>query len=213
MTTDPSRPVDQAVCVVWHSGEGGVPQPLRDALHRRQVQTVEVSGPYAAVAELCGLRREVDGRRGLVLLLVEPASLPMVEAVARVVERYVPSAVLWQYAREPGEQEPSLTVFDVRALRRAVRHDPVEVPASAGRDTARSDRTGESAGRAAVGSPEWVAASSRPALRLTGQVGFQQGAKPADVEDVRPAGPASLLSEEELALLLGDEPTGRRGRE
>jgi len=215
-----------ARCIVWHDRRGALSPALLGALARPGLEVVRADNVYAALAEACLVAGGPGGGGAGVLLVAEPVEAGQAASLLEMLERYAPRVRVWVH--DPARQ-PSLRSADEADRRRwrAVAQPPM--PAGPRAATAEL--------KPAPARPVTpAAASARPKLRLAGVaerepgeggerttergvspgggvgVGEVTGATPA-----RPAEPASLselLSADELAMLLADEPPkGARTRE
>jgi len=185
-------------CVVWRAASAPIPSELLKALERRSIRPRVVTRGLAALAEVCVLRRASEDDRPGLLMLVSPESLPEVWRVIGAVERYGGETRVWMF--EPGANPPLRKVVeqDVERWKPAPAHErgPGPEPKLA---------VGDSAG---------------PALRLgpssdeAGPVGVGGDEEMEGREDALelPGGPGSVLTDEELSMLLEGAPlAGRRG--
>lgn len=168
--------------VVWRASDGDVPVSLVDALDRQGIGHEDASGPLDAFARLLAARNR--GVRGRVLVLVEPERLLECETIRRALERFDPDARSWAYR---ATQSPRLA--PMAPLPPLEKTPDVVVRAGAGKDSrAGGPRTG----------------SAPPSLKLSGESGHTP---PSDgpEEDSEQQAPRSVLTPEELEMLLADQ--------
>jgi hypothetical protein len=112
-------------CVLWHAASNSVPDELLRSLRKRDIEIVEVTDQYAAVARACLNERAArNGTAGwppsaiaLVLLLVEPSSLDGAAGAADEVHRFSPRTAVWWYdARATPRLRPA-TDADIESWR------------------------------------------------------------------------------------------------
>lgn len=162
-------------CILWHAPRANVPEALLTALDRRGVGFVARSNPFGACAEACALARDKSPHEKVVLLLVEPGTLPRVAEVADTLHEYAPDVVLWSFE---AAATPQLRAYVASEPRIPEPTPPSPLP------------------------PPQVQIPNGLRERL-GQISPRPNATPAP--EVEPLG-RSLLSQEELAMLLSDEP-------
>ncbi|MDQ7012932.1 MAG: hypothetical protein Q9O74_03430 [Planctomycetota bacterium] len=186
--------------VVWQQPDGQPSRALADALDRQGIKSEAAGNPFEAFAKLLAARSR--GVKGRVLVLVEPGALPDQESLRRAVERFDPDARCWAYEAAknpkltplphplpPAEETPEVVV---RPLHTDDRHMDGSMPRAV-----RSGSTG------------------RPNLKLTGKAAEAPGetsgeVKSTTVEDTgdghdQPESPRSVLTTEELEMLLADD--------
>lgn len=96
--------------MLWHSGGHELPGELLESLTKKVGRVVVCTEPYAALAEACMIDREYAdlaraggqprraGGAG-VLLLLQPETLPLTEAILDAAALYAPGLQCWQYDR------------------------------------------------------------------------------------------------------------------
>ncbi|HZW08803.1 MAG TPA: hypothetical protein VFF69_02785 [Phycisphaerales bacterium] len=161
--------------VVWRAGS--VPSDLAGALQRQEIAWEEAVGPFDALSRV--LARRAASAQARVLLLVEPESLAGAPEVRGAIERFDPATVCWGYSTAQSPRLSPLAPVRSRAEPEVVVH-------------------GRTAGRPA------------PDLRLAGEGGTAgQGRDVSGQRDGREDGgevpPRSLLTAEELSMLLADD--------
>lgn len=190
-----------ARCVVLHAGPDArhptpVPPELEESLDRRGVRRVRASNAFEALAEVCAIDPRSGSRIPSALLIVEPRRSAPRDTLARLVaavRRHAPEVSVWRYERD---STPPL-----RAI------EPDAMPAA---DATEPDPTRR---RQDVIVRKGVAPPRPPALRIAPESIHAPDA-PLDLESPAPptsAPPPPLLSDEELAMLLADEPHPRGG--
>ncbi|MCE7970574.1 MAG: hypothetical protein DYG93_02740 [Leptolyngbya sp. PLA2] len=173
-------------CVLWHAPRVRPPAALLEALRRRGIEPTAEIGPYAAFARLLRMSKSAGHPRP-VLVLVEPDSLPDWDRVVAAAVRFVPAAVCWAF--RAGNPD-SLTVVESPRPKPVTFVHPAPAPAS--------------------GAPLRLSGTLAGASAATpGANGQKSSPEPDSMPNAR-----TLLTEEELAMLLADEPTGdaQRGR-
>lgn len=163
-----------------------MPTALADALQRQGIEPETAGGPFDALSRLLVARR--GGARGRVLVLVEPAALGDHDSVRRAVARFDPEARCWAYEASASPRlSPMLPPSD-------------PVPEVVVRPTEHNDR-----------SLQGQRASRPPVLKLTGEgpVGSKPPEHDADREEGASESPRSMLTAEELEMLLADDQQDR----
>ena len=185
-----------ALCVLAHDPAWPPSDELLNALARRGLRVTLCPDPHEAMLGLCGHERDETGV--LILLIVEPEQTDWTADLLAAAEVYAPSARLWMFAEEDESQLRQITEDDRRFF---VGADP---------------------GPDAADGPELVVVprspGQGPSLRLTDTGDHPEPVGPEDVstgpaagetaegdEDESPRDPASLLSDDELNMLLADE--------
>lgn len=163
--------------VVWRAVGTETPADLIAALAKQGIDWEEAVGPFDAFARLAAGR----ARGSRALLLVEPTALAGTEEVRRAIERFDPGVACWGYRR--GESP------------RLARLAPVVSPRE----------------------PEIVVRprlDGGPKLRLAGEGAAERSEHPTAVDSERggppeetpePESPRSILTPEELEMLLADD--------
>lgn len=229
-TTAPERVIR---CVLWHARGAVLPGALVAALDRPQVQWKAWDSEYLALAEAMrfqgdALTRETPAR---VLVLVEPSRLHGVDEVLTVLERFRPRAPLWVFEGGPKPSLQGMSAAETLARLSASK------PSSANTLCPEAPRTVAVEAKPVpqvvtrriglvVPKPLGARASPKspppPPLRLAGTaseagtatppVSPEPAAGPAPTPvtddasvDARPA--TTLLTEEEIEMLLSDRPT------
>ncbi|MFO0861016.1 MAG: hypothetical protein U0570_10695 [Phycisphaerales bacterium] len=185
-------------------GSSNAPVALREALSRRGFAVQEVSTTYLAASRAVQNARRDEHGRGIVVL-VEPEKLARPHELVRALANNAPSVRCWLFRKVgTGTELRGLTDQDVAAWAAsgkaaaavAATHvatgtseimpdRTVNAPASAAYEDAEARRTG----------------GGTPSLRLAGDWGPQS--EPATPGDLGPP----VLTDEELAMLLGDDPS------
>lgn len=198
-----TRPGDQdglVRCVVWRPEGRQIPPDLVTALSRRGLTMREVGDRYRALGAWIAAEAEAGDRGFGVLILVEPESLCGVGGLVRAGDRFLQRRAVWVYDAPEGESK-----FRLRAVRSAEVEAWVEREAGA--------TVGEV--REVEPTPVVSARGWGPKLRLTGEGDGVVQPAPASSdhsEDGEAPNDAGLLSEEELEMLLADEPPQRPAR-
>jgi hypothetical protein len=206
-------------CVLWRPPHIQIPQDLLASLQRRNIAITDCTDGFAATAHLCRLQH--TGRDPFVLLLVSPGHLPEAAEVLEVAARCAPHAARWWYDARSNPRLRQVTEEDIAAWA------PAPPPSIASAFTAvepLGPRRPAPAPSSSGGGP--------PALRLTrdGNGTKAPAAEPkagparngsgphlsgpaADESENPPRPPSTLLTNEELAMLLSDDiPTPRPAR-
>ena len=232
----PAQPAPQpAVCVAWSPVGVPLDPRLQGALKRPGLEVAACDDPFAVLAVLTSAH--LGGAGAKILLVVEPQRLPHVVDLLDTAPRYVPEMAIWLF--DPSRQPVlrSVRAADVLAALGARPAASVE-PRTASAPTRPSiapaparDATQPSAPVAWTG--PWVASTTQKwneptnGLRLAGDGtlparddvreddvdAFAQGsaAASAPAPSAPPRANPRVLTEEELAMLLGDD-TGPAGR-
>lgn len=216
-------------CLVWRPRGEAAPRPLLDALERRRIEVTTTDSPYHALARLCRLERpeahgvsqgETDvAAPPHVLLLDRPESLEDPGAVVRSIARYAPKTACWLYeptdpptlrAVEAGDVRSWIgegeTPADTHSQTQADEHEDSEMSV-----TTRVGSGGESgsgavwAGALAPANP--APAVGPPTLRLAGDDHDRaDGFGAAHGGGSKGGNPNDLLSDDELSMLLAEDP-------
>lgn len=153
------------------------PADLAEAFAARNLEVRECVGPYEAMAAMVSLAR--DARRPLALVVVEPSLFPAdrAEQLMRSAAKYTGRAARWMYERRRAPR-----------LRKWIEEEKPSTKVNGIQEAIRR-------------------VQGAPALRLTG---FADGAAPGatggapeDADPPKQDDTGSILTEEELAMLLG----------
>jgi hypothetical protein len=228
---EPSRPGEGARCILWCADAAVVPSELLAALGRHGVSASRVPSPYLSLAEVCrhgGSRGDSPPgvRRGTVILvLIEPATLPLAADMIRAVSRYAPRAAVWVYESAVNSKLRAVVEEDVnrwdgsnlaRSDNGGLQHTPTVVVRPGGGLDPRGSMAQGVRTVSGVGRINDAPRTNPPAatLRLSHDSRVDGGSAHADVdvgtdpgpdEPSRPSRP--LLSTEELSMLLADDDT------
>jgi hypothetical protein len=191
---------------------GEIPRPLAAALARQGLEARPAPSAFEALARLVRPRSSNTGKR--VLIVVEPErDRASASRLCSAVAAHCPGAVVWAYSTgatggASGGASGSASGGTLRATSPEDWIQPEVRPGFAGVAPGSVQRpkpivparAGPEHARPSAGS------SVSPVLRLTGEGPLA----PLDIEPPEESGEASgprdLLSEEELAMLLGDSP-------
>jgi len=199
-----------------HPRDGASPDLLQ-ALERRSLRLFAGADRCKAMARLCLASRE----GGPVVLLVDrPALVAQTHEFVAAAHRYVPGLTVWVF--DPAAR-PQLAAYVEPEESEA---DEVPLAASAVSSRATTPLTRDTRPPRDGGVPSGPMFRSGPKLRLTDDPPVDRGARESGPEAsendaaegaaVPGGGLSSLLSDEELAMLLADEPgrgqTGRKER-
>ncbi|MCC7387428.1 MAG: hypothetical protein IT431_01540 [Phycisphaerales bacterium] len=170
--------------VVWRSPQSPFPADLAGALGRQLIDWEESTGPFDAFSRLLTMPGRGSGGPGRVLLLVEPQTLAGGDELRRALERFDPATVCWGYRAGSHPRLAPLPPLDRPA-------EPEVVVRSIPKPS-----NGRHLRLTGVG-PE--AAISTP-------VGDEsKHAPPNDGGTSEPEPPRSVLTPEELEMLLADD--------
>mgnify|MGYP007037743228 CR=1 FL=1 len=167
---------------------------------------------YGAVAEVFAVGRGRSGAR-VVLLLVEPRGLESAARVTEMVERGLSSATVWMFEASANPGLRAVVASDVDAWREAERNAAADDVGGgcfvAAPEVARAESRVEVRGEPRV---EVVAGIRERVVRVNGAAGHAK-IEPAAPEAAKGAASngKGLLSQEELAMLLGDDEGEPRG--
>lgn len=175
-TTSEHHGAPRMRCVALCVGHDALPPDLDAALRKRAVPTVIRRNVYDALAELCAERAPAA------LIIVEPNATPHAAELLDACAKYAPHATLWRY---DGDADERLRAFT---------HAP-------GAHQPKPPETPDVVVRPAV-AQSMRPHPPRPALRLA-PTDDHSAPLPPDAHDPPPA---SVLSDDELSMLLGDEP-------
>jgi hypothetical protein len=116
-------PARQVACVIWHKSAAKLRPELLAALTRPGFSLQITDHPIDAVAAVLAMTSSAvraGERRGLVVLvLVEPESLPDALEVSQAMYRYAPAAVLWLFDSSASPQLRAVRSTDVERWRAA----------------------------------------------------------------------------------------------
>lgn len=185
-------------CVLLSNAPSGPPADLLTSLSRRQVAVTVCEDAFGAMAAIVRGTQAGGADSGRFLVVAEPDSVARADELAAAVERFCPQVACWRYE---GGAHPQLRGFRRTAAPGAAKASPEQ----AARPAARAPHDAANG----VGSP----ARAQPRLRLAGADDEPLPVAPDAGDDEPAAGPAKrpadLLSEEELHMLLSDEPVAR----
>jgi|GEM_PF-1775689 len=172
--------------VVLHPPGTDLPPVLARALHTRGIETVATSEPMLAMAHLCA-----PGSSVRAVLLVDPRACLGAGELVGAVSRFRPATACWVYEGTPGEPLRSVRGDDAARWVEQPTPEPVQAPKSA--QPARSPNPPKPA----------------PELRLTGdaegEIPPYFGDHSAPDPEHGPASGRTILTDEELAMLLADD--------
>lgn len=175
--------------VVWRSPGTPIPEDLVSALARQGIQWTDSTGPFDAFSRLLTLPSRRPGSPGRVLLLVEPDALPAADELRHALDRFDPATVCWGY--QPGAH-PRLAPLP-----------PIDKPAEPEIVVRQTPKSSNGIHLRLTG--------SRPDARpIPNQIPNQdhdpEHTPAAADEPVEPETPRSVLTPEELEMLLADDP-------
>lgn len=216
-------------------GRGDGPADLLDLLRRRRVGIRTCTSPYDAMAHLLrrtAEQRERSERSPLALVVIEPPAHVRAAHLLQAITRFIPHVVCWRY---DADASPRLRGFSLPKNNAA--SPSVQIPAgdNGGDSTAsrpqrsRSAATGAGAPRLRLTGvddapgPEWQTPDPVSEGPMS-EDPISEGPAPTEPPSTDPAAheaagaeagdesSASILSEEELSMLLSDDPEdfGRR---
>lgn len=217
----------QPDCVLWRPDGVEAPPRLLASLKRRGVAITDCTSPMLAMATACRLARlrrqrpeeAPPGEDGIILLLAHPRRLDMAADVVEAIEATVGAVACWRYDEEDEAALRAVTAEDVADWRAAAGDGP-EQPASEA-EALRPVILGIPASSVAPRrhgdshpNPPHPHPSHRPAPPALRLVGDAPDAGPRrDFDEDEPAempeepDPGTLLTEEELMMLLSSDPT------
>ncbi|MEQ8317681.1 MAG: hypothetical protein RIE77_02685 [Phycisphaerales bacterium] len=165
-------------CVLWTPAGTDPPAELLASLERRSLSWVGVQDGYSAMAEILMRRRSGESPKSAVLVLVHPTKLDLSGLVVDALGRFAGPVAVWRF--DPDAQP---------VLAAAERHELATVFV----------RTQEGEPRRADQSQDRPPPSSPAASSDEGE------RRQVEPEDEEPTA-SSLLSDEELSMLLADRP-------
>ncbi len=186
-----AEPTSAATCVVWCPiGTLVPPRPLIQALASKGFSTIHCDDAFEALARLCVcVASREPGKRAVSLVVIDRQRLGEIDDFLEALETYTPSVVPWDYDDSLG----------LRPL--VIKRDEPAQPAT---DLA-PGLTPESAQGLSPGS------ASPPQLKMTESLTAEdvQHQRPAPSDENRHDDDeptfSQLLTDEELAMLLGDD--------
>lgn len=235
----PAQPAPQpAVCVAWSPVGVPLDPRLQGALKRPGLEVAACDDPFSVLAVLTSAH--LGGAGAKILLLVEPQRLPSVIDLLDIAPRYVPEMAIWLFdpSRQPVLRSVKATdVLVALGARMATAPEPRRsVSAPAPRPAIAPAQSNDQPSGPVAWTGPWVASTTQKwneptnGLRLAGDGtlparddvreddvdAFAEGSPaPAAASAAAPATPPRanprVLTEEELAMLLGDD-TGPSGR-
>ncbi len=177
-------------CIVCVPRGASAPEPLLSSLHKRDVDVVVCDDPYRALVE----SMRADGAAAMsaqpaasLVVICSPTSVDLSGELVQRVRRYSPRTTTWSYDEQHTPALRPATPADTARWPGS----PAPVVPAAG--SASMYYTGASNGRMAT-------PRSEVPLRLVDALEPDRRGAPHD------ARPQELLTAEELAMLLGDEP-------
>lgn len=177
----PAPGAGPARCVVLCAPETPAPGVLLAALGRRGVEAILTGDPFAAMLALTRATHERSpaSDRHPALIVVEPArhGVGSLEDLLDAAARRTPGLVIWEYDER---ERPPLRAWVAPGAARRAANDPGVVVV-----------------------PPRSRAVAKPALRLTDAPSPHEPGDEHDAADPR----ENLLSDEELSMLLADDPT------
>lgn len=230
----PQPPPQPAVCVAWSPVGVPLDPRLQGALKRPGLEVAACDDPFAVLAVLTSAH--LGGAGAKILLLVEPQRLPSVIDLLDIAPRYVPEMAIWLFdpTRQPVLRSVKATdVLVALGARMASAVEPRPVGAAPSRAAIAPAREVDQPSAPVAWTGPWVASTTQKwneptnGLRLAGDGtlparddvreddvdAFAQGsaAASAPAPSAPPRANPRVLTEEELAMLLGDD-TGPAGR-
>lgn len=189
-------------CVVLVAKEAAPPTALLAGLSQRQVTTVLVYDPPAAMLQLAEAATTS-------LIIVQPQRQPRLKELVAAVEQYFPRTRIWQYAKAPGNDQPSLSKLDLPcqcqqahsangSVARDVPQEADHLPYAA---KAAPEQKQPARDTAEAGRSDFLAAREQMAQRRQPPAGMGQGKGQMGSMEREQDGP--LISPQELAMLLG----------
>lgn len=197
-----------ARAMVCHAPDGSAPGALLEALQRRAFEVELVGGTHRVVARAV-VHRHAPATSGqkLVVVLVEPSRLTRPAECLEALRMMPGGVACWVFDGVTGQLRAASAV-DVESWSEKKRSAGTSEAVAVGGTNRAGGTAYESAARAA------------PSLRLTGEWSDAAQANGPDSEE-SPQGPndgvtppmtgaaSSLLTDEELDMLLGDDPSGK----
>lgn len=230
---NPSQSGNRPRCVLWHGASTELPGELLESLTRKIGRVIVCTEPYAALAEACLIDREYAEASRLtgqpvraggagVLLLVQPTNLPLTAAILEAASLYAPGLQRWQYDRAANPKLRTIVEGEVRqATPQNVERAPSAAPLPKVSDRSaafaapavpevkpmpqRGLHLAESVPVVAISGPGLAGgpgADGPPRLRIAGTDTESAGANGTE----RARRPVPVLTEDELQILLSDDP-------
>jgi hypothetical protein len=170
------------------SGAHEIPDDLLRSLRKHDVTIDRRPGVFDAIAAMIThekLRKRREAKEGMAMVVVDPDRVPRAEELVGASERYAPSVVCWRY---DSHTKLKLHAFQITPPKASEPAPPARHASS------------------------WSNGGTTP-LRLAGggefEAGFEPGLDESDSSrygSVVGADATQLLTEDELSMLLGDEP-------
>ncbi len=204
-----------AKAIVCRARGVACPQVLRDALARRGFEVEEVETTHAAVAKAMMSSRGPTGEK-VAIVLVEPQTLTRPQELVRAVGAGAPSVACWVFeaARAEGQlrgvASEDLESWSRSGNARAVVAISSAATGTSGKTEAPGPSIANEPAKASYGSSGGESGS--PSLRLAGGWDETTTGAPANGPDQGAPNASHLLSDEELAMLLGDETAPEAGK-
>ncbi|MBB6428405.1 hypothetical protein [Algisphaera agarilytica] len=205
-------------CVLLVGESSAVPSSLVGALDRRGLDIVIVRQPPRVMLELAVKPEPQDAPRDqptpptpdLSVVVVEPQQQPRVDELRAAIAAYYPAVRCWRYQAHGPEGRPLLDALD----------PPLEKPAEAPDPAIPSfDRTVTISTQDFVDSGANTNHNSEHDSSISAEPGRVKGARQrlrslvVQVDDPQPQDQGPLVSEEELAMLLGPDPAPAPGND
>lgn len=218
---DGTTPIKRGRCIIWHPAHKPPRPELVAGFNRPPFRVFKAADPFRAMATICSWSEACRPQPGesTILLLVEPSELPDLRAFLDAREHYAAAAEVWVYESAGMTPLRKASAAEVARWRAAPESSapPQPVP---------SVRT----------APSLATPALTPALRLAGdgplpperRVEPLDGETPSPVPDVKPKAPAAdaarpspdtppprpapatLLTDDELAMLLALDVPSRK---
>ncbi len=205
-TSKPHQPSVRCLVVgpAGPDGRPALPEDLLSSLRKHDVAVSPQPGVFAAIGEMGAHQRLVrkgHATEGMALVVVDPERVARAEDLVHASERYAPSVVCWRY---DSQTRMKLHAYQPRKREERADEDDAERPGGVGARPA--VRPGIATRPSPAPALRLAGADARPALRLRDVDDDERSGRNAPSNDA-----TQLLTEEELAMLLGDKTDGEGG--
>ena len=177
-------------CVLVHASGDPIPARLKQAMQSKRIAIEPTTDIYAALVAICRMSRD-DSIALPILAFVEPVGIPHAADLVEAAAVYAPRAVHWTYGASPRDQIREVREDDLSAWRA---------------------EQGELSGRTDSGGVPGAHAASTTSHSVHSGDPVDGGPPVGQTSPGSGGQPGSVLTDEELDMLLSDEdPHGSNG--